>query len=700
MQFKESLIRFTLKAKHVLFLEIAIYTILFSFFAISKYFALQTYAFDLGIYNQVLHSTLFDGKLLYSPVEVLANPSGCTFGIHFSPILLTILPIYAIHPGPTTLLVFQTFVIALGALPLYLLASRRLSSERWGLLFSTMYLLNPAVQGINWFDFHPEAFLPTLILFALYFFDAKKTTGFVVSVLLALMCIEYASVVILFMCLFFLVKMKPWEKHAIDIRKMWLLSFTVLISLVWLIMSLQIIRFFNPLVHPMTGEIYWREIGADSLLDVPSQVVQHPVRVINALLFEGGAKFAYVAILLGSLAFLPVLEPLIFICVFPWLATALLSNFPPFYQFGDQYPAFIIAFLFYGAVLGMQKLQSLFGNSLSKKKVRMIAVFLFCLSFVFCCVSTPLNSAPLASSSYFSYGFPEISQHDRAVLKVLELLPPDASVLTQNNIFPLLSNRLEAYLFPSNVHYPPGKSLRDAIYDVFDKVDFVIVDFEGAEIAAPAILSYASSYGHFGLYASIDGAIMLKRNYSGLPVYFKPIELVYDFKSLTLVNGALVEDINPTNGYAFVHLRSNCTSDFWRGPYVLLPPGKYQATFSLKISNPSEGELIHLCVSRVLHSISVEYLGTDETGYDLRFRLGNIDGDILTSRTISAPDFPRSDDYSNFTIDFSVDNLGSYEFRGYTPSSDSDVFLEEIYLAQTEASSNLTLQVQESFLRK
>jgi uncharacterized membrane protein len=696
---EENLRKILKRSKVLLLIEIGIYIVVFSVFAILKYFSFHTYAFDLGIYNQELHSTLFGGRLLYSPLELLANPSGCLFGVHFSPILLVILPIYAIHPDPTTLLVFQTFVISLGALPLYLLASKRLSSEKWGLFFSTLYLLNPALEGINWYDFHPEAFLPTLFLFALYFFDAKKKAGYIASFFLALMCIEFASVVFIFMSLYFLVKMRPWKKDPTTAGRMWLLLLTILISFLWFIASLQTIHIFNQRVRPMPGEILWREIGANDLLDVPVQVVLHPARVINALLFDGWAKFAYVSILLGTVAFLPVFEPLIVICVFPWLVTALLSNFSPFYQFGDQYPAFVIAFLFYGAVLGMQKLQSSSNHGSSRKKVRMIAGILLCLSIMFCYISTPLNSKPYASNPYLSYGFPEISQHDRDVLKLLELLPPNASVLTQASIFPLLSNRVEAYLFPQSVHYPPGESFQNALYSLFAKVDFIVLDFRTDLIVAPIMLSYASNYGNFGTYASSDGSLILKRNFSGLPVFFQPINDTFDYKFFTLVNGQVVKDNDSMYGYAFMHSKSNISSDFWWGPAVFLPPGRYQATFDLKISNATEGELLYLYISRWIYGVSVEYLGTNITGNDLVFKLTTSENDnkVLTSRILSAKDFVTVNRYSSFTINFSVADFGAYEFGGATPSSRSDIFFDSVKLIQNEPSLNLTLQVHETF---
>jgi uncharacterized membrane protein len=701
--FKENLGKILERYRLLLLIEMAIYAIVFSVCVVLKYFSFHTYAFDLGIYNQVLHTTLYDGKLLFTPLELLANPSGSLFGVHFSPIFLGIMPIYAIYPDPVTLLILQTFVISLGALPVYLLASKRLANQKWGLIFSTIYLLYPAVQGVNWYDFHPEALLLVSILFSLYFLDSNKISGYFISFLLGLMCIEFAPIIFIFMSIYFLIKIKPWKQHFLDHKKLLLILLTIVISSVWFILSLQIIHIFNPIVSPMTGEIYWREIGAKSLLDVPVQAFLHPERIMSALLFDGWAKLGYILVLLGAVGFLPLFEPLIGICVFPWLATALISNYRPFYQFADQYSSLVIPFFIFGSILGMQRLQSLPKIKLSLKRVRISAGILLCLSAIFCFISTPLNSSPYNSVFYFSYGFPQITNHDSNVLKLLEFLPPNGSVITQNNIFAQLSNRANAYLFPSNVHYPPGETCENAIYSLFAKIDFIVVDFRTDPIVPPMMLAYAHNFGNFGVYASNDGALILKRDFSGPPVYFQPISYSFNYKSnFILVSGEVVQDHDSEYGYAFLHPKASNSSDFWWGPAVFLPPGRYQATFSLKISNATEGELVYLYISRWINNVSIDYLGTNTTGNDLIFKLTTNESNnkILTSSILSSNDFTAINKYSKFTVNFSVTDFGAYEFRGSTPSSNSDIFFDNVKVIQNEPSANLTLQVYETFTAK
>ncbi|MEM3640480.1 MAG: DUF2079 domain-containing protein [Candidatus Bathyarchaeia archaeon] len=170
------------------------------------HYAFKTYAWDLGIFTQCMWSTINLGKPLYYTIEVIRNPSLNFLGAHFSPILLLIVPIYALYQSPLTLLALQSFIVGLAALPLYWIAKDKLKNKLWGLTFATAFLLHPALHGMTCFDFHVEAFIPVFFLFAFYFFDnGKWLKGFIFSIL-TLSTIEFAPILILFLGLYFLIK--------------------------------------------------------------------------------------------------------------------------------------------------------------------------------------------------------------------------------------------------------------------------------------------------------------------------------------------------------------------------------------------------------------------------------------------------------------------------------------------------------------
>jgi len=78
-------------------------------------------------------STLRYGLLLYNTPEL-----GIHFKTHFDPILLLFLPAYSIYPSPLTLLVLQSFLLPLGAIPIFYLARDELGSTKAGLLFAVL----------------------------------------------------------------------------------------------------------------------------------------------------------------------------------------------------------------------------------------------------------------------------------------------------------------------------------------------------------------------------------------------------------------------------------------------------------------------------------------------------------------------------------------------------------------------------------
>jgi len=109
----------------VVYLLVYVYFIVFLEYTILKHDAFRSYAWDLGIFNQSLWTTLKEGRFFYHTLELFLNQSGSFFAVHFSPVLFLMLPIYALYPKPETLLTLQTIILALGAFPLYLLAKEK-----------------------------------------------------------------------------------------------------------------------------------------------------------------------------------------------------------------------------------------------------------------------------------------------------------------------------------------------------------------------------------------------------------------------------------------------------------------------------------------------------------------------------------------------------------------------------------------------
>ena len=124
---------------------ILLYIIVLSYLSILKHNAFMSTAWDLGIYEQVLWSTANTGRVFWYTPEILINPSCNFFGIHFSPFLFVILPVYYVFQSTETLLVLQVSFLALGAVPLYKIAKHENLTSKQALVFVSLYKQNYSI---------------------------------------------------------------------------------------------------------------------------------------------------------------------------------------------------------------------------------------------------------------------------------------------------------------------------------------------------------------------------------------------------------------------------------------------------------------------------------------------------------------------------------------------------------------------------
>ena len=99
-------------------------------------------------------------------------------GAHFDPLVALLAPLWWLWPSPDMLLVVQAVGVALGAVPVFLLARKHLGGEWSGLGFALVYLLYPPTQWLVVDDFHPVALATPLLLGAIWFLDEDRLLPF------------------------------------------------------------------------------------------------------------------------------------------------------------------------------------------------------------------------------------------------------------------------------------------------------------------------------------------------------------------------------------------------------------------------------------------------------------------------------------------------------------------------------------------
>jgi uncharacterized membrane protein len=470
-------------------MEIIAYTIAFSILTIEKHYCFRTYAWDLGIFMQALYTTAFKGQLLHYNVELHTNPSGSFFGVHFSPVLFLLVPLYRIAPRAETLLVLQSLVIGLGALPTYRIASLTLDSPFAGVAFATIYLLYTPLHGVNWFDFHVEAFLPLLYLYTFYYLITRRYWRTLAFILLGLSTIEFAPILYVALVLYML--MVNLIHRRISKREVLLYILIIALSTSWFVLACKVVSAFNPLKAGGAVNVeVWSHFGS-TLQEMLFNVLSHPLDALKFMLANDTLNKAnYLSFIFLPVLFLSFLSPLMFILlVGSWLFPAFLSSYQGLYGDG-QYPAYIVAQVFISAIYGLRNLVA--GN----KQVAMR--FSIVLLLVNCILTSILSPLGLGAYAWW-FAKPTHDVHTESLAYVVSMvetrITDKTSLLVQSHVFPHFAHHLNVYTSPipnitgtpilgdGGVKMPWGKTVAWKI----EKVDMVIIDQRSANWGIPLV---------------------------------------------------------------------------------------------------------------------------------------------------------------------------------------------------------------------
>jgi uncharacterized membrane protein len=458
-------------------LAIFMYIVIFSAVEIVVYDSFRVFTWDLGIFNQVLGNTLH-GRFLFYTVEPMYTKTGCFLGTHFSPILVLVLPFYSIFPTGENLLVISTFVIAIGALPAYGIANFFLRNEKTAVILGVLYLLYPALQGVTLSGFSPESFVPTILLFIVYFLVKADFKKLAIAVPLGLITHEAIIPVIGFVALYGMLHYRTPKSRGFQA------SLIILVACISYFFLAQYSRaFFGWTGRPSLWH-EWALVGATGPADLPFKILQNPIGAWAALTFDGAAKLQYLALLFLPALLLPLLGLRGLVPAFPYLLISLFSSYPLYYSLEGHYGAFVVPFVFLSLIHGLVRLQRRFRLKTFITKVPALTLLVTVIMLI--------TLLPLTYAQYQVFNVD--SQKDNVIRSFISRVPQNASILTQSNIFPFVSARPDAYTIA-----PPTWSIEYARSDAeilqnLSKLDirYVLLDFSSeASYSSTAYLIYA-----------------------------------------------------------------------------------------------------------------------------------------------------------------------------------------------------------------
>lgn len=313
------------------------YAVLFALAAVLHYAVFKEARLDLGDMVQALWNTLH-GHFLQT-----TTPTGHQrdrLGFHADPFLLLFVPLFWIWSSPLLLLVLQALAVASGALPVFWLARKHLSS-RAAAHFAFAYLLFPATQ-FNTFTsvgFHAVSFAVPLLLYAIWFLDEDRLIAFSAVALLACTTKEEIPLAVGCLGIWYAVRRG---------RRLFGLSVFVTGLGVTLFNFLWLIPHFSPTgADPYAGR--YRGVGGTPQ-GIAHKLVSDPMAFLHAV--ATGPKALYLGLLFVPFIGLWLFEPLLLLGALPELAINLLSNKPDQTQIVYQYTAGIVPFVVAASIFG------------------------------------------------------------------------------------------------------------------------------------------------------------------------------------------------------------------------------------------------------------------------------------------------------------------------------------------------------------
>ncbi|MCL4307143.1 MAG: DUF2079 domain-containing protein [Candidatus Thermoplasmatota archaeon] len=536
------------------------YAVVYSIFAQMRYVSYNSYVYDLGVSSQLLYGVLHGGNLSFE--NLVANKL----------IYVPIGVLYGIHPYPPALEYAQAAWLAIGSVPLYFIASRRLQSKNYALALALSYLLFYPLAGDYWFDFHFMALFPTFLLISFALRESRRSRLSLVAAALAAMTDFMSPLIIVFYGIYVILDNRKQKTHNADINGI----FSIDSGLYLMIIG---IAFFG-----ITVAYY----GYGYFINYASGAITVPAP------FSTGASIMvrseYFFWLLLPVFFLCLLAPESMIMIIPYVGFALANQYTPYVStMYYQYPALTAPVIFYSLVLGIERISESdhVKWKLPLKKFGRVTYAVLTFAVILAILFTPLGNLASSSNptpplsydltgqtaSYEAINLLEYHPYDANVSRIISLVPMGSSVLIQNNMPQLTSGynwTLPDYLNVTNRHLPEY-----VVADPYNRAYYTTYFSTNYHLNMAYDVNYFLESGIYGIFAEADGVMLLKEGYNGAPVLWTPL----DTMPVDLAINPQASGMHTVN-YSYIKYNSP----------LFLPGGETNVT--INVSGPGAGEFL------------------------------------------------------------------------------------------------------------
>lgn len=532
--------------------------------------------YDYGVAYNLLWREAFNVASYPSSIGYLTNLNSTKL------ISFALVPYMRLFPSVYNLLILQSFVIAFSGFGLYFVTKHVTRKPFLGLFVEIIWMLYYPNSAANGYPFHYMTLFPLFYIFGFFFLIKNRVLYASILFSLAALTDLLVPIILLFSIPMFVYSHKRYYKPYKFTNNNIMLSFVAAIIVISSI--ILFVNYFRGGAVLYSGNV----VSANDHVNFVSGVLDklHKYWIDN---------FLFILFLLLPLLFsVFFVNYRYFISAIPPLLYYLVGgvNYLRFY-YPMQYSSLVSPILFIAFSVFLFKismphenrfniLKKFSANGFSFRK-RSIFAFLLAILLInvgLFAIYSPIspanqymksdfNANPPADGGYGWYKNLSVSNYDSNLMKMMSLIPQNATVLGDFGM-PQLANR---YYFTYAGQYNPADPIDYAINNPESGFFTVAVDntypdfFNYNEMELSNIFLENSSYG---VYAQSEGAILFKHDYLGQPVFYKPLDVKVNMnnkESGNLISNTVM--IMPGTYNLTLHLKQKSRSTVYIGKMMI-----------------------------------------------------------------------------------------------------------------------------------
>ena len=456
---------------------------------VQRHNSYATFDFDLGIHDQSLW-LLAHGKWFNT---VCGLP---VFGHHAMFMYYFLVPLVWLGGGPNLWNVIQVIALALGAVPVFLIARNRLRNDWLACLLGFTWLLLPTVSFLAWETWHPEALAVPFLMMGYHMATTRpRGTGRQILrhnvitfawIFAAMLWKEDIALAVMGIALL-LIARRRWKFGLA------LLGFAVgyfLVVGVWLVPSLAGETSAYGMLYGNLGK---------TPFDVAKTSLQHPSMFFDRLSHNNFT--GYIGRLSSPLGFIPFLAPLTLVMGIPQIFINILTTADFTWAMMYHYQVVPVVAMMLGAIEGAAFL---------KRHSKVIGTMAVGIVFIASCIAA--NSWGLLpfgakyEAGYWPHG-PHITTGWEAALK---RVGPSDPVSAHYAFVPHASQRDIIYTFPNP--WVRTNFLGDPkLLESPSKIKWLVIPDNSLGAQAATVLQQLLDSGEYGDAQTVDGVTTYRR---------------------------------------------------------------------------------------------------------------------------------------------------------------------------------------------